>query len=342
MKAQKLSSFCKQLSLLMGAGIPLDESLRLMAEDFDEADERKLLMQMADDIEIGESLASVLERTGAFPAYVVKMSNVGQETGNLEIVLRSLSAYYEKEDSFAKAIKRAVTYPVIMLFMLVVVVFVLLTKVMPIFESVYMQLGAQFPPITKRAVEIGSVFSGAVLIFIVLLIIMAGILALASYKGKNVGWTERILGIMKEKSKLSEYFFMRRFSAIMDLAIKSGIGAEKGLEMVLELINARKIAAKIDLCITKMSDGTDFYEALRDMELYRGIDLQMLKVGNATGNLDVIFGELAEKYEQAGDDAIESAIARFEPTMVVILAVIVGLILLSVMMPLVGIMAAIG
>jgi type IV pilus assembly protein PilC len=342
MRARELSAFCMQISFLLDAGISLDGGFAILAEDAPTEKEKKVLLKMSEEIERGDSLAPVLERTGEFPPYVVKMAQVGQETGTLEVVMRSLADYYDKEGTMADNIKNALTYPMVMIFMLILVLFVLLTKVMPIFEGVYEQLGAQLSPLTRSAVQVGTVVSGTALAAILALGIFASLVAFSSRKGNRLKWTEQTVTFIKEKSSIAATLAKRRFTAILAITVKSGLETDKGVEMAAELISQSRIRKKILNCKEELVSGTSLYDALKSTEMFKGIDLQMIKVGSRSGKLDEVLDKLSRAYEDEVDRLIESKIARFEPTMVIILAITVGLILLSVMMPLVGIMAAIG
>ena len=114
------------------------------------------------------------------------------------------------------------------------------------------------------------------------------------------------------------------------------------MELASGIILQKKIQAKIHQAKAELEKGESLFFALKSSDIFSGMDLQMIKVGSRSGKMDVVFKELAVKYEEEADQAIDSMIGRFEPTMVIVLAVVVGLILLAVMMPLVGIMAAIG
>lgn len=342
MRAKELSAFCMQISFLLAAGISLDGGLAVIAEDAPSNREKEMLLGMAEAVGHGSPLAAALEKTGEFPDYVVKMANVGQETGTLELVMQSLSEYYEKENSLAQTIKNAVTYPIIMIFMLVSVLFVLLTKVMPIFEQVYKQLGAELSPVTKTAVQVGSVLSGIILGVIILLGIIALVTLVFSRKSGHMKFAEGLLAFIKEKSRIADTLAKRRFAAILATTIKTGLDTEKAMEMATDLIVQQKTNMKIRKIKQELTKGVSLYEAMKAGQIFSGLDLQMIKVGSRSGKLDIIFRELAIKYEGEVDQTIENMIGRFEPTMVVILAVVVGLILLAVMMPLVGIMAGIG
>ena len=100
----QLSAFCLQISLLLEAAVPLDEGFSIMAEDAEDENEKKMLLYMAEGAELGDPCFKVLKDTGVFPAYVVRMAKLGQETGTLDQMMKSLSDYYEKEDRLIKAV----------------------------------------------------------------------------------------------------------------------------------------------------------------------------------------------------------------------------------------------
>lgn len=342
MKTKELSSFCMQISFLLEAGISIDGGLSILAEDAETQGEKNMLIQMSEDVELGAPLATAMRRTDQFPEYLVEMTEIGQETGTLEVVMKSLAQYYEKESMLADTIRNAVTYPLIMVLMLMIVLFVLLTRVMPIFEDVYKQLGVELSPITKNAVQLGTVLSGAAIVAIVLLGLVTIGVAISSRRGHNLQWAEQMLENLKEKSSIAIILAKRRIAMVLAISIKSGFKIESGMGMALKLVSQKKIKENLKGCKEQMEMGTSIYEALKETKIFTGMDMQMIKVGSRSGKSDTVFEELSKKYENEVDSAIDNFIARFEPTMVVVLAIVVGLILLSVMMPLVGIMASMG
>ena len=340
--SREISAFCLQISLLLHAAIPLDEGLSVMAEDAVWDEEKKLLMQMAEEAELGSPFSTVLEHAGVYPSYVVRMARLGEETGNLDQIMESLADYYEKEYLLFKNLKHAVTYPLIMITMLLIVLFVLFTKVMPIFERVYEQLGTEMSPVSLAATRLGSIFSGAALI-------LGGVLAIVIFLvwsfgkfGKRIPAAERFLQWIKRKNKIALAIANRRFTAVMALTLKSGLDLEKGMELAGSLVENKSVEEKIKHCSAEMEAGTDYYTAMKNTGMFKGFYVQMIKVGTKSGRLDSVMEEISKNYEEEADMAIEHLVSQFEPTAVAVLAVAVGLILLSVMLPLVGVLSAIG
>ena len=339
---QELSAFCLQIGLLLEAAVPLDEGLAIMAEDAGCEDEKQLLLYMAEGAELGDPFFKVLEDAGTFPLYVVRMAKLGQQSGTLDQMMKSLSDYYEKEYRLLVNVKNALTYPIMMVVMLLVVLFVLFSKVMPVFDQVYEQLGAKMSPAARSAIRLGGLFSGAALIAsAVIALAVFGIWA-ASRFGHRISLVDKMVNYVKCHSRIALAIANRRFTSVLALTLKSGMEFEKGLELAGELVDNGKVAAQIEKCGRTLETGASYYQAMKDTGLFSGFYVQMIKVGSRSGRLDAVMEEISEDFEQAADQSMDNMLARFEPTIVAVLAVSVGLVLLSVMLPLVGVLAAIG
>ena len=339
---QELSAFCLQIGLLLEAAVPLDEGLAIMAEDAGCEDEKQLLLYMAEGAELGDPFFKVLEDAGTFPLYVVRMAKLGQQSGTLDQMMKSLSDYYEKEYRLLVNVKNALTYPIMMVVMLLVVLFVLFSKVMPVFDQVYEQLGAKMSQAARSAIRLGGLFSGAALIAAaVIALAVFGIWA-ASRFGHRISLVDKMVNYVKCHSRIALAIANRRFTSVLALTLKSGMEFEKGLELAGELVDNGKVAAQIEKCGRTLETGASYYQAMKDTGLFSGFYVQMIKVGSRSGRLDAVMEEISEDFEQAADQSMDNMLARFEPTIVAVLAVSVGLVLLSVMLPLVGVLAAIG
>lgn len=339
---EELSAFCLQIALLLEAAVPLEEGLSIMAEDAAEKKEKDMLLYMSEGVELGDPFFKVLEDTGAFPSYVVRMAKLGQQTGTMDQMMKSLSDYYEKEYHLMRSVKNAVTYPIMMVVMLLVVLFVLFSKVMPVFNKVYEQLGAQMSPVASSAIRMGGLFSGGALAAAAVLAVLSGSIWIASRFGKKFSAVEKFINFMKCRSKIALSVANRRFTAVLSLTLKSGMELEKGMELAKELVENDKVAQRIGTCSEQLQTGESYYQAMKDTGLFNGFYVQMIKVGTRSGHLDSVMEEISHDYEDMADMAIDDMIARFEPTIVAVLAVSVGLVLLSVMLPLVGVLSAIG
>lgn len=337
-----LSGFCMQAALLLKSAVPLYEGLQVMSEDAAGKEEKELLSSMADKLRLGESFSQAVKDAGCFPSYMEEMVVLGERTGTLDVTLDGLAAYYGQEARMAENLRRALTYPSMMIFMLLIILFVLFTKVMPVFTGVYEQLGASIPPAAQTAVRIGGILSGACLAVTVLLAVIFLLLGAAGKAGKQPAFAGNILQKLKSRSKISRMAAIRRFCGTMAVTLRCGLRMEEGLTMAGKLAGNPQVEHAVALCRDEVAGGKSLYDAVKTTGLLSGFDLQLLRVASRAGRMEQILTQLSDDYDQKVSDALDSMTARLEPVIVSVLAVAVGLVLLSVMVPLAGTLAAIG
>ena len=277
-----------------------------------------------------------------FPEYALHMTEIGEQTGRLDETMEALAAYYQREEEILDAVKSAVTYPVAMLGMLLMIVAVLFIKVMPVFEQVYMQLGARDDRSCTSVIEYwrldetvsncsGSFGSGDLdhNIFVIF------------YKKARIEFISKIqtIGFMK---KIAWKRARTRFASGMAMALKSGLDMDESLSLSEKLTDYEPLKMKIQQCQEQMKEGETFPKALKEAHIFDGMQERLMIIGYETGAVDEVMEQAADLYQKQLQDQIQKMIAVLEPTLVGILCVIVGIILLSVMLPLVGIMAGIG
>lgn len=337
-----LSGFCMQVSLLLKSAIPLYEGLQVMAEDAAGSREKEILTAMAEKTRMGFPFNQAVAEAGCFPDYVVNMTLLGERTGTLDTTLESLSEYYEREYYLAENLRKAVTYPAMMILMLLVILFVLFSKIMPVFSGVYEQLGTSLPPLAQTAIRFGSILSGAALIAAVLLFLAAVCIRLMGRSEKSSAAAAAILEKFKSRSAIARMTADRRFCSVMAMTFRCGLDINEGFKLAEPLVDNTAVLKGIHTCQRSLAEGRSFYEAVKDAGLFSGFDLQMVRVGSRTGQLENIMKKLADDYDRKSVEAIDGLVARLEPTIVSVLAVAVGLVLLSVMLPLVGVLSTIG
>lgn len=337
-----LSAYCLQVSLLMDAGIHDADGIRIMAEDAATDWEKDLLNKMADDLENNVSLPEAMEKTGAFPSYCIRMSYVGHETGNLADIMKDMSVYYAREAKQAEELRDAVTYPTLLVLMLLVVLYILFSKVMPVFKDVYEQLGASLSPVTVTAMNIGTAASSIALVVVLVLLAVFLLVYFLSKLGIRPGFTDKLIHTVRKHSRISRAIAMRRFSSVLAMTFKAGKLLENGLSLAESVVENPDIQKKIRDCIESAALGEDCYSVLKKTGLFSRFHVQMIKVGSMSGHLDIVMNSISQDYDDQSEKALGAFISGFEPTIVAILAVCVGLVLLSVMLPLAGMLSSIG
>lgn len=338
----EISSFCDQTALILSAGITPVEGMRILLSDTKDAQGRKIISDILDVCERGDSFSKALDGTGVFPDYAVNMVAIGEESGKTDEVMRALSEYYAREEMIADNLKSAVRYPLIMIGMMLVVILVLITKVLPIFNQVFIQLGSEITGFSRSLLTLGGHIRrySIILIAVLAVLVLIAVLAAKTRFGKRL--TRRLLA----KFPLTRSFFDNvaagRFANGMALTLSSGLDTYQSLDMVAELVNHQGMIQKIMNCKAFIEGGDNFSEAVARAGIFSNLHAKMIAVGFRTGNVDVVMSKIAANYEKETNDRIYSIIAILEPTLVIILSLIVGLILLSVILPLMGIMTSIG
>lgn len=342
LSAMELSAFCSQMAMILRAGIPEREGLRIMRDDASDTATQSLMTEMTEASEMGIPFSQVLRDSGVFPKYMLDMIEVGECSGKLDEVLDALSAYYERERNIWSAVKNAVTYPLIMLTLMMLVIMVLSIKVLPIFGQVFAQLGAQASVFADGVLSLGSIMGNiSIALVAVMAISIIAILVMRLFPSGRTALSA-FFSACPITGNIASKMAAGRFAGAMALMISSGMDTERSIDMAGKLVGHKNISKKVEHCKHLISSGISFSDSIAMTGIFPGIFSRMIAVGFKTGNADEIFQKLANRYEQEISDDIASLVNVIEPTLVALLSVVVGLILLSVMLPLMGIMSSIG
>jgi type IV pilus assembly protein PilC len=336
----EISAFCEQLAFMIKAGITLQEGLMLLSADVKNAKGQDITDRLLGFVEEGSSLAEALRRSGEFPSYMISMIEIGETSGRLEDVLESLRVYYERNEAISKSIKSAVTYPLVMIVMMLVVVLIIIVQVLPVFQGVFEQLGSELSGFVQGILGFGEWVSANVMpILVVVVAIVAVFLTLRNTKRGNAV----LSGISSKLFRgVNSSLASGRFASAMALMLGSGMDVDQALDMTKQLLEDKRTQQKVDQIKEDMENGKGFADAIVDSGMFTGLYGKMITVGFKTGTLDEVMDRIAHHYEEETNRRISASVAAIEPTLVAILSVVVGAILLAVMLPLMGIMSAIG
>ena len=338
----ELSSFCNQVSLLLKAGITPKDGMDILLQDTPEGDARHLLEAILSSTRKGDSFTDSIRNTNAFPDYVVNMIAIGEESGNLDNVMQSLSEYYEREENIADSIRNAITYPFIMIVMMLFIVMILITKILPLFNQVFIQLGTEMSGFSGSLLRMGNftqTFTIIVIAILVLLVVFYNIFSKTKTGKKH--FTQFFSSFI-----LTRNFYRQmvcgRFASGMALTLSSGMDTFQSLDLVYRLVDQKEMQSKILICKQAIADEAGFADALLKGQIFSNFYTRMIAIGAKTGSVDVVMSKIASDYEKENDKKIQSFISILEPTLVIVLSLTVGLILMSVILPLLGIMTTIG
>ena len=289
--------------------------------------DREIITALLTSMEETGSLTQAMETSGRFPHSSVSYIKTGEETGCLDEILNSLAQHYEQEQEVSEQIRSAVTYPLIMLGMMGIVIVVLLVKVLPVFQQVFQQMGMEMNTLSLGLLKAGSILSNYSGIFLLLVVLLIALILFLSLSEKGHTYLRNAayhLPVFRDIPLAADY---GRLAQGLSLGLKSGLTPDTSLELSAEMVSHL------------LEEGTPFYQALTDSKLFTGMEGRLISVGFQSGSADEALNQLSVKYREKAVDLISEAISIVEPTIVIILSLLVGLVLLSVMMPLLGILS---
>ncbi len=271
---------------------------------------------------------------------MVSMVQIGEVSGRLDDVLEALRQYYERSESISKGIRGAITYPLVMIVMMIAVILVIITQIMPVFGSVFQQLGSEMPPIVQSVIRFGDGLSQNILVITVVLCIVAlGIMfGYKSSQGKTMFSTvfDRVF------RRLSQTVSSGRFASVMALMLSSGMNVDRAIEMSYNVTENPATKRKIAKTGKLLKEGKPLADSIVQTGLFTGAYGRMIAIGFRTGTSDVVMQRISAHYEEDIEKRINTIVSALEPTLVAVLSLIVGFILMTVMVPLMGVMSAIG
>jgi type IV pilus assembly protein PilC len=342
LRLRELSLFCYHMGLILKSGIPMVEGIQLLSEEITDIRIKKALEVMYEDIKNGVDYHVALSKHKIFPQYMISICKIGEITGTLDNVMDHLSKYYEKEDKLKRKLMSAVTYPAILLALMSCVILLLILKILPMFNDILNSVGGEMPQVTKVLLG-ASLFIKRYMIILAALIIVAAVglyYLIRTTKGR----------IALDKFKLEfppikavfQKLAAARFSMGMSLMLKSGIDSGEALEMAQTIVENSYVAQKIKECKDLVDNGLDTASAFSKIGVFPSLFIRMINIGYKTGELDNTMSRVSEIYDNEVDNALQKAATAIEPLLVIILSVVIGVILLTVMLPLINIMSSIG
>lgn len=338
----EMISFCSQMAMILHSGISAFEGISMLMEEQKNPDGRQILEVIYKEMEQGGYLYDGMEKAQVFPEYACRMVQLGETSGRLDEVMRELADFYTEEEELYRTVRSAVSYPLFMLVMMLGVLAVLMVKVMPVFQSVFASLGMEMNGPAGAVLRMGqamSRYSGIVLAVLAALLIFCLWIS-RSQKGREKSASRIRSGRLA--GTFSRRIAQARLASGMSMCIKSGLDPQRSLEMMEKLVEDPVAGKQIGDCVKKMQNGAFFEEAVVEAGIFDAMHNRMIRIGQRTGSLDQVLAEIADLCQKDASERIWHKISMIEPTVVIVLAVLVGLILLSVMLPLMSILSQIG
>lgn len=342
LKTEETGALCMALAALFRAGIGAGDALSLMAQDEPDGALRALLTELSAEADAGASLASVFRDGDCLPPYACGLLEAGERVGRTEQVLEALAHHYERRGRMERRLRAAVFYPAVLLVVLLAVVAVLLMWVLPVFDDVYAQMGSRLTGVAGGLLILGQTLRRV--LPAALAVIAAGALAvlLAWKRPAAQGVLRRLLRKLSGSSGVLGRLDAARAAQALALGMSSGLTHEESAELAAVLVEETPVGGRCRDCARAVAAGETLSAALRKAEILPPSQCRLLEAGIRGGKGEAVMDAIAVRLLDESEEALESAAGRIEPVLVLVTAVLAGAILLTVMLPLLHILSALG
>lgn len=342
-KSKDISLFCRQFSVILQAGITIVEAVSILSEQVTNKKLKLVLSDIFEELQKGKILSTAMEmHKEVFPEFLRNMVHVGEASGSLDSVMNRMADYYEMDTKVKKKVKSALTYPIVLLVLTIGVVILMMVAVLPMFAGMLSQNGASMPGITKAVMGISDFFvNNLIIILVVLFVSIIGF----SYYFKQTTKGRITLDGIKLKAPLVKKVTVKvitsRFARSMAILLKSGIPIVTVVDILGSLIGNRVVEEKFKACQSEINEGHGIAGPIKRLGIFPPLLINMIAVGENTGELDEMLTRTAGFFDEEVEDAIGKLTAAIQPIMIIILAGVIGVIILSIMLPMLSMMKSI-
>ena len=332
---------CSQFAIILNAGIPIARTVHLIAEKTSDKPLKKMLLKVGEDVEAGRSVAASFAERGEklLPPTFVETIAAGEQSGNLDKAFQTVHEHFDKQAKMAAKVRSAMAYPLFVLFIAVAVVAVLMIKVVPTFTAIFDSMGGELPGVTKALIAISN-------FFIHYWMILVAIIAVVVIFYKVYGNTEEgrmnfakwilkvpILGNIQELNAASE------FANTMTTMLASGLPMTRAISITAKTMSNYFMSTETGKLAVKLEEGRGLGQSMREANYMPDILVDMVAVGEETGEMEKTLNTIAKYYDAELDMAIANALAKLEPALLVGLAGIAGFIVIAIYMAMFGMYA---
>jgi type IV pilus assembly protein PilC len=334
-KANEITLFTQQLALLLKAGVPIRRCFTILAHSIKNPAFRQVILDINNDIYLGDSLAKALQNhPRLFNTIFCNMVEAGETSGTLIQILGRLTKYQQQDQSIKKRIRKALTYPLIVLIVALAVSAIMLTQVIPNFAKTYSKLSGELPYITQFVIDLSENFiqaSPLILASLLALIVIGKLMLRQSQQA--VFFIDSLLIRLPFMGSLLRKIILGRFISTLAITISAGLPMITALKSSASSVNNRCYQTAILQIIEDVTSGLSLQRALGKQAIFPITLKQMVNVGEESGSLVSILEKAGQIFEQEVELALDTIIPLIEPVMMLILGILVGGLLVAMYLP---------
>ena len=343
MNSREVGQFTQQLATLLGAGLPLDRSLHVLLELAENDRIKQTVTAVRDQVREGDSLSDALDaQHGSFSRFYINMVRAGEIGGSLDMTLDRLADYLERSKDLKDSVLSAMIYPIMLMLLAGGSLVLLLVYVIPQFTPIFEELGGDLPTITKIVLAAGSVLQNFWWGLIGLAVIGTTMFRrMLADPEKRLSWDTRVLG-MRWVGDLVSKMEIARLTRTLGTLLSNGVPLLSALAIARNVMTNSLLRKSVEATTQEVKTGGGLAHNLAETGHFPKLALQMVSVGEETGQLDVMLMKVADTYDKEVRNTIDRLLAVFTPVVTMLMALMIGTIVMSVLMAIMGINELVG
>ncbi len=341
---KQLTTFTRQLSTLQDAGLPLLRSLQILEGQLKPGKLKNILLSVCEDVEGGSALSEAMAKhPRAFDKLYSKMVNAGEIGGVLDVILQRLAEFMEKSQRLKRKIRGALVYPIVVVFVAVAILTFIMVVIIPKFEEIFTDFGVELPGLTQWLIDTSRWMAGnqpGQMIPGFVFVVLAGpaiwiIFKLIRKAGPGKAATDTVFLWLPIFGKLIRKTTIARFTRTLGTLISAGVPILEAVTITSQTSGNYVFEKALMKVHDSIREGESFADPLRESKTCDAIVVNMIDVGEETGELDAMLMKIADNYDEEVDVAVASLVSLLEPIMVVVIGLIVGTIVVAMFLPMV-------
>jgi type IV pilus assembly protein PilC len=342
-KLKDIAFFCRQVSALINAGIPIADTLQIINEQIANRKLQEAVKEVSDEVQTGISFSEAMKKQEeVFPDLMIHMVAAGEASGTLNFVMQRMAEDYEKEYSMQKKVSGAMVYPILIVVVAIAAISFIVTSVLPRFVEMFASANVELPAVTKSLIDLSNFLQHYWLyLFIGIALFIYGLSCLKrTAKGRfAVDVLKLSLPVI---GGVNSKIVMARFSRTLSSLLKSGVPLIQALEYVAAIVGNKLVNEKILVIREEITKGANLTESLQKSNVFEPVVVHMVKTGEDSGKLDEVMENTAIIYDQEVEVAVQGLTSIIEPLMIILMAGVVGVIVFSIITPMFDIAKTVG
>ena len=325
---------CSQFAIILKAGIPIGRAVKLIADKTTDRTLKRMLVKTAEDVEGGRSLSASFADHGEkfLPVTFIETIRAGEESGNLHQSFESMHLHFDKQSKMGSRVRGAMAYPMFVLVLSVIVVVVLMVKVVPTFTSLFDSYGATLPLMTQMLIAISSFFQHYTIYMVAVVAVL--IIIYRFYAATEDGRlrTSKLFLKVPVLGEIQELNAASQFASTMTTLLEAGLPMNRAVSITSRVMDNYFLGSETGKLSGALEEGRSLGVSMREQAVMPDILIDMTAVGEETGEMAETLNTIGQYYDAELEQAIQSALAKLEPTMLIGIAVVAGFIVISIYM----------